>query len=84
MPKSHNNWVGIWDSTDNLMADPPRCALPVEKNANQGTLALNGCSIVQGHTYVVAYFTGGYDATRPLQSSRQQMACIVRFDAETR
>lgn len=83
-PKDQANWIGIWDASDSILHDAPLRAMPISKNSDKGEIALNNFKIVSGHSYTVAYFTGGYDPRKEGSSPRNQMACMVTFDAMPR
>jgi len=80
-PQDHANWIGIWDARDSILNHAPLRAMPISGTSDKGEVALNNFKIVSGHSYTVAYFTGGYDPQKEGDSPRNQMACMVTFDA---
>lgn len=80
-PNDNGNWIGIWDALNDLYVDLPKCASRVESNTQSGEIALDGFPVVAGHSYIVGYFTDGWNV-KMSALSRSGLAAITTFTAE--
>lgn len=80
-PFDNENWIGVWDALNDIYVDLPKCACRVESNAQSGDIALDGFPVVVGHSYIVGYFTGGWN-NKMSALSRSGLAAITTFTTE--
>lgn len=76
-PESNGAWCGIWRSSVPSYNNPPEAVIPVNINAQSGTLSFNDFNIGLGLTYTIALFASGWNGgTSPRQTT---MSCSLKF-----
>ncbi|MER7542050.1 hypothetical protein [Actinomadura sp.] len=77
-PSGDGDWVGVWENQtpSALYTIPPKWFEQVPENSASGVGVLSGLNLLRGTSYILGYFKGGFDATKPKQST---LACSVTF-----
>jgi hypothetical protein len=77
-PQADGDWVGLWEGQppSALYGVPPNWFAQVPVNSSKGNGSINGVTILRGTQYTLGYFKGGFQTSRPKQTT---LACAVRF-----
>jgi hypothetical protein len=77
-PLSDGDWIGLWQGLDesSLYTIPPNWFVQAPQDFSSGNGALNGVTVLRGTTYTLGYFRGGYDTSKPRQST---LACSTTW-----
>jgi hypothetical protein len=77
-PGADGDWAGLWEGQppSALYGVPPKWFAPVDRSTSQGSSSINGVTILRNTQYTLGYFKGGYQSTRPKQTT---LACAVMF-----
>lgn len=77
-PSAQGHWVGLWQggAGSALYSVQPLAFAPVPLNVSSGRGILQNLRLLRGMQYTLACFAGGYDATRPGQTTP---ACCTSF-----
>ncbi len=78
-PQTDGDWVGIWQGqgVGALYSTPPLGFAAVPQNFSSGQGFINGVTLLRGTQYTLAYFKGGFAATKPVQTT---LACSYTFN----
>ncbi|MQY09300.1 hypothetical protein [Actinomadura macrotermitis] len=77
-PLADNDWVGLWENqtSPSLYTLPPKWFDQLPENTARGEGFLRNVRLLRQTPYILGYFKGGYDATRPVQTT---LACALTF-----